>query len=47
MDVAPLIRNGRTYLPARYVAEAFGYTLAWDAAGRMVTIQQLRDERIV
>jgi hypothetical protein len=39
MDVAPLIRNGRTYLPARYVAEAFGYTLAWDAAGRTVTIQ--------
>jgi hypothetical protein len=38
MDVAPLIRNGRTYLPARYVAEAFGYTLAWDAAGRTVAI---------
>lgn len=24
MDVAPVIRNGRTCLPARYVAEAFG-----------------------
>jgi hypothetical protein len=39
MDVATLIKNGRTYLPARYVAEAFGYTLAWDAADRTVTIR--------
>ena len=26
MDTAPLIENGRTYLPARYIAEALGYT---------------------
>ncbi|OIQ11568.1 copper amine oxidase N-terminal domain-containing protein [Neomoorella thermoacetica] len=25
MDVTPLLRNGRVFLPARFVAEAFGY----------------------
>ncbi len=30
MDVVPLIKPpGRTYLPARYVAEAFGYQVSW------------------
>ncbi len=38
MDVAPLIREGRTFLPARYVAEAFGYQVGWNAEERMVTI---------
>jgi len=31
MDVAPLVKEGRTYLPARFVAEAFGYEVGWDA----------------
>jgi N-acetylmuramoyl-L-alanine amidase len=26
MDVAPVLRGGRTYLPARYVAKALGHT---------------------
>ncbi len=38
MDVAPLIKNGRTYLPARYVAQAFGYTVNWNPTDRTVTI---------
>ncbi|MEW6182235.1 MAG: copper amine oxidase N-terminal domain-containing protein [Bacillota bacterium] len=38
MDVTPLIINGRTYLPARYVAEPFGYMVRWDAAARSVSI---------
>jgi len=29
MDVAPLARQGRTYLPARWVAEALGYQVDW------------------
>jgi inhibitor of cysteine peptidase len=29
MDVAPVLRDGRTYLPARFIAEAFGYTVGW------------------
>lgn len=38
MDVAPLIKNGRTYLPARYVAEAFGYTVHWNPSDQTVAI---------
>jgi hypothetical protein len=30
MDVSPIAKDGRTFLPARYVAEAFGYQVDWD-----------------
>lgn len=39
MDVSPEIVNGRTMLPASWVASAFGYTASWDAATQQVTIQ--------
>jgi len=38
MDVAPVVRNGRTYLPARWVAEAFGYEVKWDASSQKVIL---------
>jgi len=38
MDVAPVIIGGRTFLPARYVAEALGYQVAWDATSQAVVI---------
>lgn len=41
MDVAPYIKNGRTYLPVRYVAEALGVSednIIWDAATSKVTL---------
>lgn len=38
IDVAPLLRGGRTYLPARFVAEAFGYRATWDAAAQAVVL---------
>lgn len=38
MDVAPLMRGGRVYVPARYVAEAFGYEVGWDAGRQAVLI---------
>ncbi|NHM28128.1 copper amine oxidase N-terminal domain-containing protein [Desulfofundulus sp. TPOSR] len=38
MDVAPLVRGGRTYLPARYVAEVFGYRMGWDPAAQTVSV---------
>ncbi len=38
MDQAPVIRDGRTYLPARYVAEAFGYNVSWNATSQTVTL---------
>ena len=38
MDVAPIIRNERTMLPVRYVAEALGATIAWDGATSTATL---------
>lgn len=40
MDVAPLTTNGRTYLPARFVAEALGYKVHWDASINTVTVSK-------
>ena len=37
-DTAALIRDGRTYLPIRAVAEAFGATVTWDAGTQTVAI---------
>ena len=38
-DVAPVITNGRTMLPARFVAENLGAEVLWDAETRKVTIK--------
>lgn len=41
MDVAPYIRDGRTYMPIRYVAYAMGLTdadIIWDEATRQVIL---------
>ena len=41
MDVAPYIKNGRTMLPIRYIAEALGMSVDWDAKTRTVIIQDV------
>ena len=41
MDVAPYIKNGRTMLPIRYIAEALGMSVDWDAKTRTVIIQDM------
>ena len=38
MDASPTIREGRTLLPIRYVAEPLGANVAWDNAERKATI---------
>ena len=38
MDTSAVIVNGRTYAPVRYLAEFFGYTVAWDRSTRTVVI---------
>lgn len=38
MDSAPVNINGRVYVPARYVAEALGAKVEWDAAKNAVVI---------
>ena len=39
MDVAPEIANGRTMLPARWVAEGLGYQVGWIPTLKQVVIQ--------
>lgn len=41
MDTVPLIEQGRVFLPARYVAEAFGYTVYWNQSAQRVSIKPL------
>lgn len=36
MDVAPIIIDSFTYVPARYAGEAFGYGVEWDANNKIV-----------
>lgn len=38
MDVAPYIANERTYVPMRYIAEAFGANVVWRQADRSIEI---------
>ena len=44
MDTAAFVKQyddiggGRMYLPIRFVSEAFGYTVGWDEATQIVTI---------
>ncbi len=37
-DVAPIVYNDRTMIPARFIAESLGATVGWNAAERKVTI---------
>ena len=34
----PAIRNGRTFVPVRYVSEALGAEVFWDGGTRSVTV---------
>jgi len=48
MDVAPYIKNGRTYLPVRYVAQSLGVddaNILWDEATGKVTL--LKGDKVV
>jgi hypothetical protein len=38
MDTVALLQDGRTFVPARYVAEAFGATVRWDSSVRTVYV---------
>lgn len=32
MDCAPYLKDGRTYVPVRFISEALGYEVGWDSA---------------
>ena len=38
MDAAPIIINDRTYVPVRYIGEAFGYNIRWSPDENLVII---------
>lgn len=46
MDCSPVIINGRTLAPARYVAESLGYEVKWDAESKrvLITTPELNDD---
>ncbi|MBQ8837597.1 MAG: copper amine oxidase N-terminal domain-containing protein [Clostridia bacterium] len=39
LDAAPIIRDSRTMLPVRFVAEAFGAEIGWDGATSTATVK--------
>ena len=38
MDVAPYIKNGRTFVPVRFISSTLGYSVGWDQDMRTVII---------
>jgi uncharacterized lipoprotein YddW (UPF0748 family) len=38
MDVVPFIQNSRTYVPLRFIMEAFGFNVDWEQSSKTVTI---------
>lgn len=44
MDAPPEIRNGRTYIPIRFVSEALGAEVQWNQSTRKVSITRLTME---
>lgn len=39
-DVAPVIENGRTLVPVRPLSEALGFTVTWDEAEQLVSLNR-------
>lgn len=44
IDTAPVIVNGRTMLPARFIAESFGFDVEWDSESKTITISETAGE---
>jgi hypothetical protein len=40
MDVAPVIKNSRAYLSARYLAEALDFNISWNAATQTIALSK-------
>ena len=40
LPVAPVIVGGRTFVPLRFVSQALGAQVSWDAAGKSATITE-------
>jgi hypothetical protein len=40
LEAAPYIKNGRTMVPIRFIAESLGAEVGWDDATKSITIQK-------
>jgi hypothetical protein len=38
LDVAPIIKDSRTFVPLRFITEVMGYKVDWDATTKTITI---------
>jgi hypothetical protein len=38
LDAPPVIQNGRTFVPLRFIAEAFGAEIEWEGSTQTITI---------
>ncbi len=47
MDTAAISENGRTYAPAKYLAQAFGYNVGWNGNTNTVTISKGEVETVI
>ncbi len=43
VDVSPEIKNGRTFVPIRFISEIFGADIKWDSESKKVTISYYED----
>lgn len=41
IDTAPLIVNNRTMLPARFIAESFGFDVNWEGESKTITVSEI------
>ena len=42
MDTKPVVKDGRTYAPLRYMVQSFGYDVGWDNETKTVTAENNR-----
>ncbi len=42
MDTVPVVKDGRTYAPLRYMVQSFGYDVGWNQETRTVTVTDYR-----
>ena len=38
IDVSPIIKNNRTLVPLRFISQAFGAKVEWDASTKTITL---------
>ena len=46
LDNAPFVRNGRTMLPYRFIAEALGFDASWDERTKEITLSRYREASV-